>query len=97
MAKAKTRTTKAKCTATLRGAQYEYTVSFEPAEEGGYVVSVLALPGLHTEGDTFEEACAMAQDAIRGYLECLREDGEQIPVEHGYLIAHRMSVSLAKA
>jgi len=77
--------------------QYEYTVIFEPAEEGGYVVTVPALPGLHTEGDTFEEARAMAEEAIRGYLECLREDGREIPVEHGHAIAHRVSVSLAKA
>jgi hypothetical protein len=52
----KAKTPKAKRTATLRSAQYEYTVIFEPAEEGGYVVTVPALPGLHTEGDTFEEA-----------------------------------------
>ena len=88
---------KAKGTATLRSAQYEYTVIFEPAEEGGYVVTVPALPGLHTEGDTFEEARAMAEDAIRGYLECLREDRREIPVEHGYPITQRVSVSLAKA
>ena len=94
----KAKTTKAKKrTATVRSAQYEYTVIFEPAEEGGYVVTVPALPGLHTEGDTFEEARAMAEDAIRGYLECLREDRREIPVEHGYPITHRMSVSLAKA
>ncbi|HXQ20376.1 MAG TPA: type II toxin-antitoxin system HicB family antitoxin [Candidatus Acidoferrales bacterium] len=51
----KTKTTKAKRTTTVRGTQYEYTVVFEPAEEGGYVVTVPALPGLHTEGGTFEE------------------------------------------
>jgi antitoxin HicB len=94
---AEAKTTKAKRTATVSSAQYEYTVIFEPAEEGGYVVSVPALPGLHTEGDTFEEARAMAEDAIRGYLECLREDGEDIPVEHGYPLTHRVVVSLAKA
>jgi predicted RNase H-like HicB family nuclease len=93
----KAKTPKAKRTATLRSAPYEYTVIFEPAEEGGYVVTVPALPGLHTEGDTFEEARAMAQEAIRGYLECLREDHREIPVEHGYPITDRVSVSLAKA
>ena len=34
----------------------KYTAVFEPAEEGGYVVTVPALPGCATEGDTFEEA-----------------------------------------
>ena len=38
-----------------------------------------ALPGLVTYGASLEEARAMAADAIRGYIECLREDGEPIP------------------
>ena len=60
---------------------YRYTAVFEPAEEGGYVVTVPALPGLVTEGDTLEEARAMVKDAIRGYLESLLKLGEEIPVE----------------
>jgi predicted RNase H-like HicB family nuclease len=34
---------------------------------------------LVTEGDTLEEARAMAKDAIRAYLESLRKDGLPIP------------------
>ena len=60
-------------------AEYSYTVLFEPAEEGGFVVTCAALPGLVTEGDTLEEARAMAQDAIRGYIESLRKDHLPIP------------------
>jgi antitoxin HicB len=60
---------------------YQYTVVFEPAEEGGYVITVPALPGLVTEGDTLEEARAMVKDAIRGYLETLMKHGEEIPRE----------------
>jgi antitoxin HicB len=59
--------------------EYTFTVLFEPAEEGGYVVTCPALPGLVTEGDTLEEARTMAQDAIRGYIESLRKDGLPIP------------------
>jgi len=59
--------------------EYNFTVLFEPAEEGGYVVRCPALPGLVTEGDTLEEARAMAEDAIRGYLESLRKDGLPVP------------------
>lgn len=60
--------------------EYTYTVVFEPDEEaGGYVVTCPALPGLVTEGDTLEEARAMAADAIRGYLESLRRHGQPIP------------------
>ena len=40
-----------------------------------------ALPGLVTEGDTLEEARTMAADAIRGYLESLRKDGQPIPTD----------------
>jgi antitoxin HicB len=56
--------------------QVQYTVLFEPAEEGGYIVTCPALPGLVTEGDTLTEARAMAADAIRAYLDSLRKDGQ---------------------
>jgi antitoxin HicB len=62
-------------------AAYNYTVLFEPAEEGGYVVTCPALPGLVTEGDTLEEARRNALDAIRGYLESVRKDGLPIPAD----------------
>ncbi|HXT62148.1 MAG TPA: type II toxin-antitoxin system HicB family antitoxin [Pyrinomonadaceae bacterium] len=54
---------------------YTFTMLFEPAEEGGYVVTCPALPGLVTEGETLEEAREMAEDALRLYLATLREDG----------------------
>jgi antitoxin HicB len=63
---------------------YHYTAVFEPAEEGGYVVTVPALPRLVTEGDTLEEARAMVKDAIRGYLESLMKHGEEIPIESSF-------------
>ena len=52
-----------------------YTVLFEPAEEGGFVATCPALPGLVTEGDTLDEARAMVKDAIEGYLKSLHKDG----------------------
>ncbi|MEO8050056.1 MAG: type II toxin-antitoxin system HicB family antitoxin [Acidobacteriota bacterium] len=61
--------------------EYSYTVLFEPAEEGGFVVTCPALPGLVTEGATLEEARAMAEDAIRGYIESLRKDRLPIPTD----------------
>lgn len=60
-------------------AEYRYTVLFEPAEEGGYVVACPALPGLVTEADTLDEARPMAEDAIRVYLESLRKDNLPVP------------------
>mgnify|MGYP001584166310 CR=1 FL=1 len=59
--------------------EYSYTILYEPAEEGGYVVTCPALPGLVTEGETLEEAREMAKDAIRAYLESLRKDGLPLP------------------
>lgn len=73
---------------------YTYTVVFEPAEEGGFTVTVPALPGLVTEADTFEEARAMAEDAIRGYLKALRKRGDEIPLERGEPIAETIIVTL---
>jgi predicted RNase H-like HicB family nuclease len=58
-----------------------YTVHLDPAEEGGYVVTVPALPGCMTQGDTFEEAMEMAADAIRCYLEGTLKLGKPIPIE----------------
>ncbi|PWB81135.1 MAG: hypothetical protein C3F08_02680 [Candidatus Methylomirabilota bacterium] len=75
--------------------EYRYTVVYEPAEEGGYVVTVPVLPGLVTEGDTLAEARAMAEDAIRGYIESLRKHGEAIPIEQGEPITERILVSFS--
>jgi len=58
---------------------YNFTVLFTPAEEGGFVVTCPALPGVVTEGDTLEEARDMAADAIRGHLKCLRAHHLPIP------------------
>jgi antitoxin HicB len=75
-------------------AEYHYTAVFEPAAEGGYVVTVPILPGLVTEGDTLEEARAMVKDAIRGYLESLIKHGEEIPVEPGPASVERVAVTI---
>jgi predicted RNase H-like HicB family nuclease len=64
---------------SVSSAARTYTVLLQPEPEGGYTVTCPALPGLVTYGETLEEARAMAADAIRGYIQCLREDGEPIP------------------
>ena len=60
---------------------YTYTAHLEPAEEGGYTITVPALPGCVTEGDTYEHALANAHEAILCYLDGLRLDGEPSPQE----------------
>jgi len=59
----------------------KYTAIFEPAEEGGYNITIPALPGCVTQAETFEEAKKMAKDAVKGYLAVLKEDKEPIPIE----------------
>ena len=59
-----------------------YTIVLDPdLEDGGYTVTVPALPGCITQGETVEEAVEMARDAIALYLEDLRADGLPIPEE----------------
>jgi antitoxin HicB len=59
-----------------------YTVVLTPdLEEGGYTVTVPALPGCITEGDTLDEAMENARDAIRLCLEDLEASGEPVPVD----------------
>lgn len=65
---------------------YNYTVFFEPLAEGGYNVIVPAIPEICTFGETLEEARAMAEDAIRCYLESATELGE--PIAKDVFIAH---------
>ena len=57
-----------------------YTIVLVPdRDEGGYSVSVPALPGLLTQGDTREEALDAACEAIAFHLECLADEGVPIP------------------
>src|SRR5258706_7016395 len=70
-----------------------YTTIFEPAQEGGYVVSVPALPGCVTQGETFEEATEMIKDAIEGYLAVLKEEGQEIPEEQDNVIVTKVTVA----
>ena len=59
---------------------------FEVAEEGGYVVSVPELPGCLSEGDTFEGAWEMIQDAMAGWLQVASEHGDTVPEKFRELI-----------
>ena len=49
-------------------------IVLEPSEEGGYTVTVPALPGCISEGDTKEEALANIREAIELYLEPVDDD-----------------------
>jgi antitoxin HicB len=55
---------------------HTFTVVLEPAEEGGFIVTV---PALGTQGDTYDEAMANAREAIELVIEDRLARGESIP------------------
>lgn len=56
-----------------------YTALFDPCEEGGFVVTVPKLPGVVTEGDTFEDAFTNVKEAIAGHISVLEREEMEIP------------------
>jgi predicted RNase H-like HicB family nuclease len=58
-----------------------YKVVLSRDDEGHWLVSVPALPGCHTWGDTRDEALANASEAIEGYIESLQAAGEPVPAD----------------
>ena len=60
---------------------FDFTVVLEPQPDGGFTVSVPALPEVVTEGDTEAEALAMAEEAIRAILGYRRDHGILIPAD----------------
>lgn len=75
-----------------------YTAVFEPADEGGYIVTFPAIPGLATQGETIDEARMMAVDCLRAFLESLRKDNQPLPYEAPEgPITEKLTVDLASA
>lgn len=65
-----------------------YTVVLSPdPERGGYTVTVPALPGAVSEGDTRDEALANIREAMEGWLEVALEDGHGPLLETPELVA----------
>jgi len=60
------------------GMPREVEFVFEPQDEGGYHVYAPDLPGLHTQGDTLDDATDNASEALALYVEGLREDGRSL-------------------
>ena len=54
----------------------KFNVVIEEAEEGGYDVTVPALDGCFTQGETMDEALENAKEAITCYLEGLEKLNE---------------------
>ena len=61
----------------MNGLTYRVLLNEEP--EGGFTVTVPALPGCVTYGENVDEALAMAKEAIEGYIAVLKDKGDPIP------------------
>ena len=67
-----------------QGVEYE----FEPAAEGGYVVTVPLYSSCVSQGESFEEALASAEDALKGCLAAARDLKLPIPPELENFLKH---------
>lgn len=70
----------------------KFIVVLEPAEEGGFNVSVPALDGCFTQGESEEDSLKNAKEAILCYLEGMEKVNE-IKTKPG-LIAKEVEVTL---
>jgi predicted RNase H-like HicB family nuclease len=57
---------------------YTFAVMLQREPEGGFTVTVPALPGCITYGEDLDEALAMAKEVIELFVEELKSRGEKI-------------------
>jgi antitoxin HicB len=61
--------------------KYMSSLKIEMLEEGAYLATSDALPGLVAEGRTIAEAIEIAQDVARKLIESYIEHGDPLPSE----------------
>lgn len=66
-------------TDTIRLTKQGITYQLDPAEEGGYIITVMDYPSCITQGETIDEALTNAEDALLGCLTVDQEAGFAIP------------------
>lgn len=72
---------------------YQYTAIFEPDKEvGGYTVTIPALPGCISEGDTFEKALTNIEEAASLYIEVMKNKKDRILDDHSGIIVAPVQV-----
>jgi len=69
-----------------------FKILLEREPDGGYSVTVPALPGCATQGETLEECLANAKEAIELYLEALKED--KLPIPESDVLLEEIEVSV---
>lgn len=70
---------------------YDFTILVEQDTKGFYA-HVPVLDGCHSHGETVEEAKKNIAEAIEFHLECMLEDGKEIPIDKGLPFTLRVSV-----
>jgi antitoxin HicB len=59
----------------------EYSIVLTPEPEGGFTITVPALPGYVGFADTEEQAVVLAGEGIRFHIESLVAEGQAVPEE----------------
>jgi antitoxin HicB len=59
--------------------QKHYSVTIEPAEDGVFIATCPALPGVVEQGDTEDEAFENMGAAMRFTLDSMVKEGEKLP------------------
>ena len=62
----------------------KFALALHTDDGKSFGVSVPALPGCFSAGDTLSEAVENAREAIDGHVELLAEDGDKLPEEHAF-------------
>jgi predicted RNase H-like HicB family nuclease len=60
-----------------------YIAVLQQEPDGGFVVSVPALPGCVSQGDTRDEALRNIREAIEAYIEDCLACGDPVPTDAG--------------
>jgi antitoxin HicB len=76
--------------------QVRYAIVLEPESDGGFSVSIPALPEAHTQGETLEEAIENAREVALAVVTDRRAHGEAIPPSDADAVRlERISISMS--
>mgnify|MGYP005862147673 CR=1 FL=1 len=71
----------------------EYSIVLTPEPNGGFTITVPALPGYVGFAETEEEALLLAEEGIRFHIESLIAEGQPVPEEHEHPRIIRLNVA----
>ena len=71
---------------------YTYKIHLHIEPEGGFTVTVPALPGCITYGKNLNEAIEMAKEAIELYIEVLQEN-EEIVIDDSNTLEYSLNLA----